>query len=359
MSDLNKKTLKGLDLSSGPLVIAGPCSVESENQMMETALALSENPHIQAIRGGVWKPRTMPGNFEGLGEPALNWLKNAGKATKLKVMTEVANAEHVEQSLKAGIDMLWIGARTTVNPFYVQEIADALKGVDIPVFVKNPIHPEVKLWVGALERLNKTGITDLAAIHRGFFAYQSAPYRNEPKWEVSFELRRLMPEIPIICDPSHIAGKRDLIEDVCQSALDLGMDGFMIESHINPSQALSDADQQLRPEDLQRILGSIDKKQEFKEDEKFISQIETLRSNIDELDYKLLSLLKERIDIVAKLGKTKEEHQVTFFQMKRWFNILKNREEQGSKMGLNPEIIHELFQLIHKYSIDVQLKSRG
>ncbi|MDZ7848287.1 MAG: hypothetical protein U5L96_16870 [Owenweeksia sp.] len=223
------------------LLIAGPCSVESENQMMATARDIAQSGLTSALRGGVWKPRTSPGSFEGIGTQALRWLKQAGDEYALPVITEVANARHVEAAMREDIDMLWIGARTTVNPFYVQEIADALRGVDIPVFVKNPIHPEVKLWMGALDRIRQAGTTKLAAVHRGFFSYQSNPFRNEPRWEVFFELRRLAPELPVICDPSHIAGKRSLLAEVCQSALDLGMDGFMIEAHYDPAKALTDA----------------------------------------------------------------------------------------------------------------------
>lgn len=341
-----------------PPLIAGPCSVESEAQMLDTAKLLAKNPAVKALRGGVWKPRTQPGSFEGIGKPALAWLKKAGKETKLPVMTEVANASHVEQALKADIDLLWIGARTTVNPFYVQEIANALKGVNIPVFVKNPIHPEVKLWLGAIERLQNSGIKEVAAIHRGFYAYQSQPFRNEPKWEVVFEMRRLMPNLPLICDPSHIAGKSELIAEVCQSALDLGLDGFMVESHINPAKALSDARQQVTPNHLAEIYQNLTFRSEALADEKLIVQLENLRQQIDAIDYRLLQTLKERISTVEKIGPVKEAHQATIFQMKRWFKVLENRKAYGREHGLDEDIIHELFQLIHKYSIDVQLKSK-
>lgn len=349
---------KWLSIKNDPLLIAGPCSVESEEQMMLTASQIADTGMASVLRGGVWKPRTKPGSFEGIGSPALKWLKNAGKANGLPVITEVANAMQVEQALEAGIDILWIGARTTVNPFYVQEIADTLKGVDIPVFVKNPIHPEVGLWVGALERLQGAGINKLAAIHRGFYAYKSSLFRNEPKWEVSFELRRLMPDLPIICDPSHIAGKRDLIHEVCQSALDLSLDGFMIETHCNPDKALSDAAQQITPARLQEIISQLEYRNEFVDDQQFISKLEELRSNIDDLDEKLLKILKERIAIVEDIGHVKELNQVQIFQMRRWFKVLENREQLAQVLGLDQEIIHELFQLIHKYSIDVQIKSQ-
>lgn len=347
-----------LPLKTEPFLIAGPCSVESESQMMTTAKEISSQKIASVLRGGVWKPRTKPGSFEGIGVPALQWLKQAGNEINLPVITEVANAFQVEKSLEAGIDMLWIGARTTVNPFYIQEIADALKGVDIPVFVKNPIHPEIGLWVGALERLERAGISNLAAIHRGFFAYKSGPFRNEPKWEISFELKRLIPELPIICDPSHIAGKRDLIQDVCQSALDLSLDGFMIETHCNPDKALSDAKQQVTPNHLKSIIDNLQYRNAFVEDQQFIAKLEELRGQIDNLDEHLLKLLKERVSIVKDIGHVKELNQVQIFQMRRWFKILENRQASADKLGLDKEVVHELFQLIHKYSIDVQFKSQ-
>lgn len=341
-----------------PLLIAGPCSVESEEQMLGTAKLLARNPSVSALRGGIWKPRTKPGSFEGIGRAALKWLKQAGIDNDLPVITEVATAKHVEEALAADIDMLWIGARTTVNPFYVQEIADALNGVDIPVFVKNPIHPELKLWLGAFERLEKAGLNKLAAIHRGFYAYQSQPFRNEPKWEIFFELRRLAPELMVICDPSHIAGKSALIAEICQSALDLGMDGFMIESHINPAKALSDAEQQVTPDHLAEIYSKLISRSESINNEKLILRLEDLRSEIDHLDYNLLNLLKERLELVEKIGPVKRDNQITIFQMHRWFKILENRKAYAKEKGLDEEIVHELFQLIHKYSIDVQLNGK-
>jgi chorismate mutase len=342
---------------ASPLLIAGPCSVESEDQMMNTAAGLAKTGLVSAFRGGIWKPRTKPGSFEGIGSPALKWLKQAGVEHQIPVLTEVANARHVEQALKAGIDMLWIGARTTVNPFYVQDIADALKGTDIPVFIKNPIHPEVSLWMGALERINNAGISKLVAIHRGFYAYQSQPFRNDPKWEVFFELRRLAPELPIICDPSHIAGKSELIGEVCQSALDLGIDGFMIESHIEPHRALSDAQQQLKPLDLDLLYRALEHREEAIDDQRFIAQLEVLRGEIDEVDQQLLDLIAKRQELSKAIGPVKYENQATIFQMKRWFKVLENRKLQGHELKLNEELVHELFQLLHKYSIDTQIKN--
>jgi chorismate mutase len=346
-----------LSPKSSPLLIAGPCSVESEEQMMNTADSLAKSGLVSAFRGGVWKPRTKPGSFEGIGAPALKWLKQAGTKHQIPVITEVANAKHVEEALKEEIDMLWIGARTTVNPFYVQEIADALEGTDIPVFIKNPIHPEVKLWLGAIERLQQAGLKKLAAIHRGFFAYQSQPFRNEPKWEVFFELRRLAPDLPVICDPSHIAGRSELIGEVCQSALDLGMDGFMIESHIEPHKALSDPLQQLRPYDLDLVYKALEKREEAIDDERFISKLEELRRQIDQVDSSILDLIARRQDLAKAIGPVKYENQATIFQMRRWFKVLENRKQKGLSMDLEEELVHELFQLLHKYSIDTQIKN--
>lgn len=342
--------------NNAPFLIAGPCSVESESQMMETALEIEKAGRVSALRGGVWKPRTQPGNFEGIGAPALQWLKAAGERTAMPVMTEVANANHVEEALKAGIDMLWLGARTTVNPFYVQEIADALKGTEIPVLIKNPIHPDISLWMGAVERINKAGISNIAAVHRGFYAYKSSPFRNEPKWEVFFELKRLAPELPVLCDPSHIAGKRELLQEVCQSAADLGMDGLMIESHLNPEKALSDSEQQLTPSALSKLLNKLEWRKEFINDQVFIEQLEELRSKIDTIDARLLEVLKQRMDVVEEIGEFKELNHVTIFQLKRWFTVLKNRQDLAGELGINDSLAHELFQLIHKYSIDQQIK---
>lgn len=346
-----------IEPKSEPLLIAGPCSVESEEQMMNTAASLAKTGAVSALRGGIWKPRTKPGSFEGIGSPALKWLKQAGLAYQLPVATEVANARHVEEALEAGVDILWIGARTTVNPFYVQDIADALKGVKVPVLVKNPIHPEVKLWLGALERINNSGIDQLMAIHRGFYAYQSQPFRNEPKWEVFFELRRLAPDLPVICDPSHIAGRSELIGEICQSALDLGMDGFMVESHIEPHKALSDPLQQLRPYDLDLVYRALEHREEAIDDERFIAQLEDLRSKIDQVDAQMLKLIAERQELSQAIGPVKYDNQATIFQMKRWFKVLENRKKKGAHLKLEEDLVHELFQLLHKYSIDAQIKN--
>lgn len=337
-----------------PLLIAGPCSAESEEQVFQTAKELVESGSVSAFRAGVWKPRTRPDSFEGIGSRALPWLQRVQQELNIPVATEVANARHVEHCLEAGIDILWIGARTTVNPFYVQEIAEALKGTDIPVFVKNPIHSDLGLWMGALERLDKQGISKLAAIHRGFYTDQDAPFRNEPKWEMSFALRAKAPEIPIICDPSHIAGKRNLIEQVSQTAMDIDLDGLMIESHVSPEKALSDSAQQLTPSDLIAMINRLVIRNSTPRNASANSDLDRLRNQIDQLDEKLVALLNERMSIVQNIGEVKVENDISIFQMDRWFEILAKRGEQGDQLQLNPALIQELFQIIHKYSVERQ-----
>ena len=337
-----------------PFVIAGPCSAESETQILKTAENIQQN--IDVFRAGVWKPRTKPNSFEGVGEEALIWLQKVKEETGLKVITEVATAKHVEQCLEAGIDMLWIGARTTVNPFYVQEIAEALRGIDIPVFVKNLIHPELSLWAGALERLNQKGITNLSAIHRGFFTYESSAFRNEPKWEVPIELKRNFPDLPIICDPSHIAGDSSLIPELSQIAMDLDMKGLMIETHHNPKEAWSDANQQLSPKELDSLLTSLVlRKRDFENDELSI-QLNKMRSLIDNLDKKTVDLLNSRTDLVKEIAEFKLENNLTIFQLKRWFQILEMRKDQAVNLGMDQKMVSDIFELIHKYSIITQTK---
>lgn len=343
-----------LEQPAQPLLIAGPCSAESEEQVLQTAHALKTSGRTAAFRAGVWKPRTRPGSFEGIGSPALKWLQRVKTETGLPVITEVANAHHVEAVLEHGLDAVWIGARTTVNPFYVQEIAEALRGVDIPVLVKNPLHPDVGLWVGALERFNRLGITRMAAVHRGFYSHASAPFRNEPKWEMSIELRSLAPNLPILCDPSHIAGRRDLLGEVCQTALDINLDGLMIEVHPHPDRALSDPEQQLSPAQLDALLSRLVIRSVESDDHLFNRQLEELRDQIDLVDHALIEQLARRFNIVGHIGQVKKENDVTIFQIRRWFNILKDRKARGQEHGLDEAFIHELFQLIHKYSIRVQ-----
>lgn len=337
-----------------PFVIAGPCSAESEEQLLQIAHDIKNITDI--FRAGVWKPRTKPNLFEGVGGQALSWLQNVKQQTGLNVATEVATAKHVELCLDAGIDTLWIGARSTVNPFYVQEIAEALKGVDIPVYVKNPIHPELGLWLGAFERLNKVGITQLAAIHRGFYSYEKAVFRNDPKWELPIKLREEARDLPIICDPSHIAGKASLVEDIAQTAMDINLDGLMIETHNNPNQAKSDSEQQLTPEQLKKVLQNLVLRDAKLRDEEFKVQLTDFRKKIDVFDHKIIKLLHDRRNVVDQIAKFKDENKVTIFQIERWFEILKDRKENASVLGLDEKMITELFALIHKYSILAQTK---
>jgi chorismate mutase len=337
-----------------PYLIAGPCSAESESQLLTIAKAVEGTADV--FRAGVWKPRTKPNSFEGVGKDALPWLKKIQQETSLKVVTEVATAKHVDLCLESGIDMLWIGARTTVNPFYVQEIAEALSGVDIPVFVKNPIHPELGLWLGAFERLHKVGVKQLAAIHRGFYSYEKVAFRNDPKWEIPIKLRKEIRDLPIICDPSHIAGKAAFVEDIAQTAMDINLDGLMIETHHNPSFALSDAEQQVRPNELNRIMNSLVLRDTKLRDEEFKSQLLNFRNQIDNFDAKIIKLLNNRKQVVEHIANFKNENRLTIFQIERWFEILNTRKENANLLGVDEQMVEEIFALIHKYSILTQTK---
>ena len=337
-----------------PVIISGPCSVESEEQVLQTAQEIAKSGKVSILRGGIWKPRTRPNSFEGVGEEGLKWLKQAGDKVRLPVATEVANAEHVEACLKNNIDMLWVGARTTVNPFSVQEIADALKGVDIPVFVKNPITPDINLWVGALERINAVGINKLAAIHRGFSSFDKSSYRNAPMWKIPIELKLMCPDLPMFCDPSHIAGDKELIPYVAQKAMDMNMEGMMLESHINPIVAKSDAKQQLTPIELNELLGQLIIREKHSESEEFINKLEQLRAVIDELDEELINKFSSRMEIIEKIGEYKHENNVTILQLERWEQILKNRSFLADKVGLSDNFIKKMLDLVHQESIRVQ-----
>ena len=337
-----------------PYLIAGPCSAESENQLLTIAKAVEGTADV--FRAGVWKPRTKPNSFEGVGKEALSWLKTIQQETSLKVVTEVATAKHVELCLESGVDMLWIGARTTVNPFYVQEIAEALRGVDIPVFVKNPIHPELGLWLGAFERLHKVGVKQLAAIHRGFYSYEKVAFRNDPKWEIPIKLREEIRDLPIICDPSHIAGKAALVEDIAQTAMDINLDGLMIETHHNPSVALSDAEQQVTPKELNSIMNNLVLRDTKLRDEEFKGQLLNFRNQIDNFDTKIIELLNNRKQVVEHIANFKNENRLTIFQIERWFEILNTRKENANLLGVDEQMVEELFALIHKYSILTQTK---
>jgi len=352
--DLNIKNTVDWLPQENPIIISGPCSVESEEQIFRTAKEISKSGKVSILRGGIWKPRTRPNSFEGVGEEGLTWLKQAGESIGLPVATEVAYAEHVEICLKNNIDILWIGARTTVNPFSVQEIAEALKGVDIPVFVKNPITPDINLWVGALERINAVGVNKLAAIHRGFSSFDKSSYRNTPMWEIPIELKLMCPGIPMFCDPSHIAGDKELIPYIAQKAMDLDMEGLMIEAHINPLMAKSDAKQQLNPAELDQLLKSLVLREKHSHNEDFINQLEQLRSVIDQLDEELINKFSSRMEIIEKIGEYKYENNVTILQLERWEQILKHRSFLADKVGLSDDFIKKMLELIHQESIRVQ-----
>ncbi len=337
-----------------PLIISGPCGAESLEQLMQTAKELKSINKISLFRAGVWKPRTRPNAFEGRGEEALKWLQEVKQEFGFKTTVEVANAQHTELALKYGVDVLWIGARTTVNPFSVQEIADVLKGTTIPVLVKNPIHADLQLWIGAIERIYNAGIHQIAAIHRGFHFYGKTKYRNKPLWQLPIELRTLLPDLPIICDPSHISGNRELIPSVAQKALDLGMNGLMIESHYDPAVALSDAEQQLTPQQLNELISKLVLRKSNCDDEKTINKLAELRKIIDEIDDELINVLKKRIQIIEEIGTYKKEHNITIFQLERWQEILRTRGQWADKIGLSRQHVEKLCQLLHEESIRIQ-----
>lgn len=337
-----------------PLVIAGPCSAETEQQVIDTCERLAKQEHVNILRAGIWKPRTRPNSFEGVGSVGLKWLKEAGKRTGLPVTCEVANVKHVYEALRMGIDILWIGARTTVNPFSVQEIANALEGVDIPVMVKNPINPDLKLWIGALERLNRAGISKLAGIHRGFSNHGEKFYRNTPMWEIPIALMGAIPGMPVICDPSHISGRRDILQQVSQKSMDLNFHGLMIESHINPDRALSDAKQQIVPERTNELLGSLVLRTTKSDDAVFIHNLEDLRETINEFDHKIMDLLSQRMQVAEKIGEYKKANGITILQPNRWKHILETRMEEGEGLGLSNQFVRELYNAIHNESIHHQ-----
>ena len=341
--------LPGVD-TQRPIVIAGPCSAESEEQVMETAKGLADKG-IKIFRAGIWKPRTKPGGFEGIGTLGLPWLKRVKQETGMLVATEVANKDHVFEALKAGIDILWIGARTTVNPFAVQEIADALKGVDIPVLIKNPVSPDLELWIGAFQRLYNAGIRRLAAIHRGFSSDDKKIYRNLPLWHIPIELRRRMPELPIFCDPSHIGGKRELVAPLCQQAMDLSFDGLIVESHCNPDSAWSDAAQQVTPDVLDYVLSLL----VIRESSQTTENLTALRHQIDSIDEQLLTTLAKRMRISREIGMYKKEHNMPILQSPRYSEILEKRSSMGLQMDLNPDFVKEILKSIHEESVRQQM----
>ena len=336
-----------------PFVIAGPCSAESEEQIFDTARQLKALG-ISVFRAGIWKPRTHPNCFEGVGAAGLVWMKRVQRELGMAVATEVANAKHVHEVLKAGIDILWIGARTSANPFAVQEIADALKGVDIPVFVKNPVNPDLELWTGALERLNMAGLRKLGMIHRGFSAYEETKYRNVPQWQLPIEMHLRFPEMPVIADPSHMAGVREYIPELAQRAMDLGFDGLMIEAHNCPAIALSDAGQQFTPDDLKKTLDKLIIRNADTENSEYRESIEELRNRIDCIDEVLISLIAKRMSVAEKIGQYKKENNITILQANRWDKVLAKVRAMAEENGLDPEFIDKLFKTIHQASIDRQ-----
>jgi len=336
-----------------PAVISGPCSAESQEQVMKIARHLAAIPQVKAMRAGIWKPRTRPSAFEGVGEQGLIWMQQAQRETGLKVTVEVAKPSHIEQALKYGIDILWIGARTSSNPFSIQELAEALQGVDIPVMIKNPLNPDLKLWLGTLERINQAGVSKIAAIHRGFHCYDETPYRNNPRWEIPIELKRLVPGLPIICDPSHICGNRHMIADVSQKALDLEMDGLMIETHPDPDNALTDSSQQIVPEVLKNILKELTIRIE-KGSREFSDKLEILRQQVDRIDKELVELLGMRMKIVYEMGEYKRDHNITILQIERWRNIINSRLMIAEKHGLDRDFLLRMLQLVHNESIRMQ-----
>jgi len=332
-------------------VIAGPCSAETEEQVMTTARQLA-GKGCHMFRAGVWKPRTKPGGFEGNGEKALPWMQQVKKETGMLTATEVATPEHVELALKYGIDILWVGARTSANPFAMQALADSLRGVDVPVLVKNPVNPDLELWIGAMERINQAGVKKMAAIHRGFSSYDKKIYRNSPMWQIPIELRRRIPNLPIFCDPSHIGGRRELIAPLCQQAMDLGFNGLIVESHCSPDDAWSDAKQQVTPDVLDYILSLL----VIRDETVTTEGITQLRHQIDELDNQLMDLLSKRMRVCREIGQYKKEHNMTVLQTARYNEILDKRGAQGSLCGMGEEFVKTIFEAVHEESVRQQIE---
>jgi chorismate mutase len=339
-----------------PLIISGPCSAETEEQVLETATRLAKTGKVDMLRAGIWKPRTRPGSFEGVGTKGLPWLQQARKITGLPTAVEVATGKQVEDALHFDVDVLWLGARTTVNPFSVQEVADALRGVKVPVLIKNPINPDLELWIGAVERVAKAGIEQIGLIHRGFSSYGNTEFRNAPMWHLAIEMKRRNPDMLIINDPSHICGRRDILLEVAQEAINLDYDGLMIESHIDPDNAWSDAKQQITPEQLAALLGEIIWRKEDISSEEFHAALEKMRTQINQLDDELLQLLSQRMKIADKIGQYKKENNITILQTRRWNEILERACKKGEKMGLSGEFITKYLDAVHMESINHQNK---
>jgi len=338
-----------------PLVIAGPCSAETEKQVLEIAHQL-KHTDATVLRAGIWKPRTRPGNFEGVGALGLKWLQKAKEETGMLITTEVANANHVDLALQHDVDILWIGARTTVSPFIVQEIAEALKGTDKPVLIKNPVNPDLSLWLGAVERFYTSGINNLGVIHRGFSAYEKTRYRNNPEWQLPIDLQNRFPDLPLILDPSHIAGRRDIIFDLCQTALDLNFDGLMVETHHDPDNAWSDAAQQITPSNLVTIMDDLKIRKETSAEADYKNKINTLRTQIDVIDHQLIEVLGKRMRVSEGIGELKKKNNVAVLQSKRWNEILGKMILEGEQHQLSEEFVLRMFKAIHQESINHQEK---
>ena len=337
-----------------PFIVAGPCSAESEEQVLSIAAFLKSTGKVNLFRAGIWKPRTRPGTFNGVGVKGLKWLQRVQSEYGLRVTVEVASPKHIEACLKHGIDVLWIGARTVSNPFSVEEISEALRGVDIPVLIKNPLNPDIDLWQGAVERIFAAGIRRIAAVHRGFSPFERTLYRNMPKWEIPIELRQRIRNLPIICDPSHISGRADLVPGISQKALDLTMNGLMIEVHYNPSEALSDSAQQLNFDQFRSLLTTLIIRQPTIDDKGFLNQLEELRNQIDSIDFQLIELAASRMNISEKMGEYKYKNNVAVLQMERWLEILRTRTDHGTLRNLEPAFIERLMTLLHQESIRIQ-----
>ncbi|NNE27721.1 MAG: bifunctional 3-deoxy-7-phosphoheptulonate synthase/chorismate mutase type II [Saprospiraceae bacterium] len=337
-----------------PIVIAGPCSAETEEQVIETAKRLKATNKVDIYRAGIWKPRTRPNSFEGIGVQGLPWLQKAKEETGFPLTVEVAKASHVDLCLEFGIDMLWIGARTTVNPFAVQEIADALRGVDIPIMVKNPINPDLSLWLGGIERIEKAGVREIGGIHRGFSNLSEKFFRNTPQWKIPLEFKRLRPDLPLLNDPSHICGRRDILQDVGQKAMDLNFDGLMIESHIDPDNAWSDAKQQITPEVLGAMITEMVLRVDYEDVPQLQSELETLRDEINHIDDEILNLLSNRMIVSRQIGAYKKEHNMTILQQRRWESILDKSITEARKRNMSEKFIVRLINAIHDESIDQQ-----
>ena len=350
MNDIKPIKFCGVD-SKRPVVIAGPCSAETEEQVMETAKDLAKNG-VRIFRAGIWKPRTKPGGFEGVGSVGLIWLQEVKKETGMLVATEVANKQHVEEALNAGVDVLWIGARTSANPFAMQEIADSLVGADVPVLVKNPVNPDLELWIGAMQRIYNAGIRQIGAIHRGFSAYGKHLYRNMPQWHIHIELRRRMPELTLICDPSHIGGKRELVAPLSQQAMDMGFDGLIVESHCDPDSAWSDKSQQVTPEVLNFILNML----VVRDTTQTTESLTLLRQQIDQIDNDLLEALSKRMRISREIGQYKKEHSMPVVQTGRYDDILNSRAAAAEELGMNGDFMKTVYQAIHEESVRQQIE---